>query len=29
MFLYPTGQQWDHSEDEIKWAIDGVYEAID
>jgi hypothetical protein len=25
----PTGQQWDHSEDEVKWAIDGVYEAID
>jgi hypothetical protein len=24
----PTGQQWGHSEDEVKWAIDGVYEAI-
>jgi hypothetical protein len=29
MFPRSAEQQWDHREDEIGWAIDGIYEAID
>lgn len=28
MFPLSTEQQWDCNEDEIKWAIDGIHEAI-